>query len=145
VLCVLLFAPLASAHVVHIDWKLTETNLVVVAYFDNDIPADDAEVSLTAADGSVVASGKTDDTGTWRGPKPAPGTYRLSIHAFTGHDKTVSIEVPGAAAPASEEAASSGNKWLLIGTGATMTAVGVVAILLLWWRRRRRGEPPFAE
>src|SRR6267378_3801625 len=85
----LLGTPSARAHVIHIDWKTTDGKLIVVAYFSNDLPADDADVTLQAADGSVVATGKTDDTGTWKVTKPASGRYGLTVKAFEDHTKTV--------------------------------------------------------
>jgi hypothetical protein len=134
---VLVAAPAAQAHVVHVDWKVADADLVVVAYFDNDLPADDAGVVLTGEDGTVVATGKTDDSGTWRVPKPPPGTYRLTIRALPGHEKTVTIALaPATDATGTGTPPRSTPPWLL-----PAVAAGAVVVLLLVWRKRGRGNP----
>lgn len=127
----------AAAHVVHVEWKVAEPHLVVVAYFDNDLPAEEAEVALHGADGAVVATGKADDTGTWKCPKPPPGSYRLVVRAMPGHEKTVPIVVEGDAAPAGEPTTPDSTRpWVV----AAAVAVGL-GVLLVWARRDRRPPP----
>ncbi len=134
---VLFAAPAAQAHIVHIDWHLTDTDLVAVAYFDTDLPADDAAVTLHGPDGNVIATGKTDDTGTWRCPKPAPGTYQLHVKAFGSHEKTVAVEIAAPPAPPEPPRAPSESGWGWI--AAVVTAIGAVLGAGLWaWRRQQR-------
>jgi hypothetical protein len=134
-------APAARAHAVHIDWKIAGTELVVVASFDNDLPADDAEVILLGPDDTVIASGKTDDAGTWRAPAPPPGTYRLTVKAFANHSQTVVIDIASPAGVSETQALPGGTLgWLIAGT----VTVSVAAILL-WlrpWQKRRRADDP---
>jgi nickel transport protein len=136
----LLTAADAGAHVVHIEWKVAAPDLVVVAYFDNDLPADEAEVALHDPDGTVVAAGKTDDTGSWKCPSPPPGSYRLVVRAIPGHEKTVPIVIEPAAAPAGEPATPSDSA--RPGVVATAVAAVGVVVLLLWVRRKRNPTPP---
>lgn len=134
---VALSAAPAHAHAVKVDHKVVGTDLVVVAYFDTDLPADDAEVSLRGPDGNVIATGKTDDTGTWKCPKPAPGTYQLHVKAFGSHEKTVPVEIEAPPAGPNEFQALPARGWVWI--AAVVTAI-VAAVLGagLWVRRRRR-------
>src|SRR5829696_7385694 len=107
----------ARAHAVQVDWKVTDTELVVVASFDTDLPADDAAVTLRGPDGAVVATGKTDDTGTWKCPKPAPGTYQLHVKAFGTHEKTAPIPIAGPPADPAESQSPSERGWVWIAAG----------------------------
>jgi hypothetical protein len=120
----------ASAHAVKVDQKLVGTELVIVAYFDTDLPADDAMVTLRGADGNVVATGKTDDTGTWKCPKPAPGTYQLRVKVFDTHEQTVPVEI--------ESRWPTGRAWIWL---AVVVATIVVLGTGLWVLRKRRKRP----
>ena len=118
----------AHAHAVHVDWKVAGTELVVVAYFNDEIPADDAEVTLRGADGTVIATGRTDDTGTWKHPTPPPGSYQLHIKALAGHEKTVTVVLAPAATEADEPPPDNTLAWLIAGV-----VVGVAAVSLVLW------------
>jgi hypothetical protein len=128
---VVLIAAPVSAHSVHVQWKLTATQLVVVASFSDDWPADDAEVTLRDSANNVVATGKTDDTGTWKGERPGPGSYRLTVKAFANHEKTISIEIEPAADEATQNEIAP-RVWLIA------AAVLVVALLSVFGMRRLR-------
>lgn len=140
----LLTAADARAHTVYVEWKVTDTELVVVAYFNNDLPADDAEVALRLPDGTALASGRTDETGTWRARKPPPGSYTLSVKALPGHEKIEPIVLGPAAV---EETKASGEDGAPGGGGQAWFVTGVVATgvvgagLVLWVRRRRKAPP----
>lgn len=135
----LLFAPAARAHSVHVEWKVTDTELVVVAYFNNDLPADDAEVSLRRPDGTTVAGGRTNDTGTWKTPRPRPGEYTVSVKALAGHEKLEPIVVAaplseGPPAPVADSTPPTDKRpWFFAGAAATAAGFGIV----LWASRRR--------
>src|SRR5262245_15985020 len=120
---VLVTANAAQAHAVHIDWKMVGTELFVVASFDDDLPADGAEVVLRGPDGRVVATGKTDDSGTWKCPKPAPGSYELIVRAFANHEKTVRIDILPPSAEANSPATAGPWVWLLAGAGVASLAL----------------------
>ncbi len=139
-LAVALSADRAEAHAVHVKWKIADTDLVVVAFFDEDMPVEQGEVTLRGTDGEIVATGKTDDTGLWKCPMPAPGTYQLTVRAFGRHEKTVSVEIAG---PLGEgDARTRPGIWWWIIAGAA-TAVVVLAFGV-WMKRRSAtgsGEP----
>jgi hypothetical protein len=128
----------AHAHAVKVDYKFVGTELVIVAYFDTDLPADDAAVTLRGPDGTVVATGKTDDTGTWKCPKPAPGTYQLHVKAFGSHEKTVPIPIEAPPVEPTERPSPSESGWVWVAAGVMAIVVTVLGAGLWAWRRRRK-------
>jgi nickel transport protein len=125
----------AGAHAMFVDVKHAEDPVKVLAYFDEDMPAEFADVTVTGADGNVVLTGKTDEHGVWTFPRPTKsGTYTVTVK-LTGHvakrEFTVDGEAETTAAPARRL-----NKWVGLGIG--------VAVLLgasgLSWLLRRRGR-----
>ncbi len=73
----------AFAHAFHAEVKVADV-VTVLAYFDGDEPAQSGDVVVTDADGTVIASGKTDERGVWTFPKPRPGTYTVRVESM-GH------------------------------------------------------------
>ncbi len=129
----------ASAHDLQLVVKLppdTPDVVVLEAGFDDDTPADDAKVTITAADGTVVTEGKTDDRGVCRLARPGPGKYTAVVDAF-GHRDSVEFEILG-----------SGGGETYAGWRPDKTlglAVGVFGLLTVsvghWWLRRGKARP----
>ena len=117
--------------------KVTVADAVtLLAYFEEDVPAEFAEVQVTDADGTVVASGKTDERGVWTFPKPKPGNYFVTVKSI-GH--VAKCEFPVAGEPDAPPAVYTG--WqpntavaLTLGAGGLL---GISAVS--WFLRRRRG------
>jgi hypothetical protein len=132
----------ADAHALALTVKVPPgaAEVTVLAAFDDDTPADGAEVVVTGPAGGVVARGKTDERGVWKFAKPAPGKYRATVEAF-GHKDRVDFEVAGARAAPAEPAAGTeftGSRpdrtlGLALGAGGLL-----VASAGFWWLRLRK-------
>lgn len=132
----LLVPSTAVAHGLHADVTVADT-IKVVAYFDDDMPAESAEVRVTGAAGTEVFAGKTDERGVCTFPRPAPGAYTLRVKS-TGHAAKVEFRVDGE----SEAAPAVYTGWRMNRTVGL--AVGLVLLLGLsiackFFLRRRRG------
>lgn len=149
---VLLAPAVARAHAMHADVTVGK-EVKVLAYYDEDVPAEFAEVTVTDATGAVVLKGKTDERGLWTFPRPEPGTYTL-LAKSVGHTAKVKFVIPGGGGPAPaprapgagavapeppEEEAVTYTEWrpskaqgLAIGGG------GLVGFSALYWLARRR-------
>jgi nickel transport protein len=132
---VLLGTSAASAH--DLRAKVTVADAVrVEAYFDGDMPAEFADVSVTDAAGAEVLVGKTDERGVWTFPLPKPGEYTLRVKSIDGHAARVVFRV--------EEAAETSPvvyaPWRM--NKALALAIGLLLLLGLsavsWFRGRRR-------
>lgn len=84
----------ASAHAVGVDARLAGDRVRVEAYFDDDTPARDAQVTVFDADRRIVAEGRTDEKGIWTFTTPAPGKYGIALDAGDGHAAKTTITIP---------------------------------------------------
>jgi nickel transport protein len=114
----------------------------VVAYFDDDTPAQAAKVVVTENDGTPVVQGSADERGRWAFARPAPGRYRIVVDAAGGHRVHANLVIPAeASASAGIDTPSRAEftrfPWIGIGAG-----VGLLAFLagVSWFVRRRRTE-----
>ena len=124
----------ADAHAMHAKVDVTNDPARLDAYFDENFPAELADVTVTDADGNVVLTGKTDKRGVWMFPRPKPGTYVLTVKEPDGHVAKREFTVG-----AGEETVFTGrrlNKWvgLSIGVVVLLGASGIS------WLLRRRGR-----
>ena len=162
----LLVAPsFASAHGIGVEAKLKGDRVAVEAFFDDDTPAADAKVAVTAEDGKVVAEGKADAKGMWTFPAPPAGKYKVTANAGGGHlaKMTITIParpaaVPGTTTPDGTSSPSSAEPEAVVSDGPTraettgwrrwlMAGVGLAVIGLVFWGFRllaRRNGPPQA-
>jgi prepilin-type N-terminal cleavage/methylation domain-containing protein/prepilin-type processing-associated H-X9-DG protein len=83
-----------SAHGVGVEAKLKGDSVRVEVFFDDDTPAADAKVSVTAEDGKLVAEGKADAKGLWSFSVPRPGKYRVTADAGGGHLAKTTMTIP---------------------------------------------------
>jgi hypothetical protein len=67
------------AHQLHLDWQLRSGQIEMTAYYDDDTPADEADVRLLDAAGTLIGTTKTDERGMAYLPIPKEGTYRLEV------------------------------------------------------------------
>src|SRR5262245_50742102 len=122
----------AAAHALTLVVKFPpdSPDVTVETGFDDDTPAEGAKVVVTAADGSVVAEGKTNEKGVYKFAKPKPGRYTATVESI-GHRDSVEFEVAGTA----EEY----RGWRL--DPVLGLAIGVVGLLGgsvgYWWLRRK--------
>lgn len=126
----------ASAHDLRLVVKLppdSPNELVVVAGFDDDTPAEEAKVTITDAGGAVIAEGKTDERGVLRLPRPGAGKYKATVSAY-GHRDAVEFEIVG------EAGGGEYRGWrpdkavgIAVGVGGLLAASAA-----FWWFRRGR-------
>ncbi len=141
-----LTASVAFAHKLFADVKVGET-IQLVAYFEEDVPAELAQVTVTDAAGQTVFTGQTDERGMLQFPKPAPGAYTLRVRCI-GHTAKVTFEVPGpVGATPTAPAASDGVPVVFteerVDAGVRL-ALGVGILLglsLVSWLMLRRRRP----
>jgi len=125
----------AHAHALHAKVDVTNDPAKLEAYYDEEMPAEFADVTVTDANGAVVLTGKTDERGIWTFARPKPGKYTLKVEQ-TGHAAREPFEVAGAPDPGTPKVYGGRrlNKWVGLSVG--------VAVLLgvsgaTWLRRRR--------
>lgn len=135
---VLLAPGRADAHAMHAKVEVHADMVKLEVYFEEDLPAEFAEVIVADATGATVLTGKTDERGVWTFPPPKPGQYVLTAKS-TGHTKTVNFLIAGepAAAEAPPVVFTGPQRDKLFGL-----SVGVGALLGLsavyWFVRRPR-------
>jgi hypothetical protein len=131
---VLLAPAAASAHGMSARVEVRADSVYLLAYFDDDTPAESAAVSVTDEDGKEVLAGTTNERGEWTFPRPAPGRYALTAKCV-GHSAKVHFAVEGVA---ESPAVYSGQG---LGRAAGL-AIGLTILLGIsaatWLRRRRR-------
>ncbi|HEY1189797.1 MAG TPA: carboxypeptidase-like regulatory domain-containing protein [Gemmata sp.] len=125
----------ARAHAMSATVEVRAEGVRVIVYFEDDLPADLATVSVTDATGTEVATGTTDERGVWSCAALAPGEYTLTAKS-TGHVTTVTFSVaPPESGPAQTHfAAPRTNRALGLAVGAG----GLLGLSALFWFFRRR-------
>ena len=133
----LLMPAAARAHDMNATVRVNPDAVRVEVFFEEDLPAEFAKVSVTDAAGAEVAAGTTDERGVWTFPVPPPGEYLLTAKCL-GHVATVrfAVVVPVAdAAPVSY----TGDR-LNKAVGLSAGAGGLLGVSALFWLLRRRRE-----
>jgi hypothetical protein len=134
---VLLAPAPARAHALHAD-VVVATEVKLLAYFDDDVPAEFAEAIVTDSNGTAVLTGKTNERGVWVFPRPKPGTYLVSVSVKAiGHTTRVEFTVPAEPdAPAAAFGDPRPNQTL----GLALGLVGLLGFSATFWfiRRARR-------
>jgi hypothetical protein len=140
---VVAFAGRAAAHDLKAVVTVTAAEVKVVAGYDDDTPADGGKVSLTAADGKEIVSGKLDERGMWATRVPPPGSYVVVVTDI-GHRDRVSFAIPEpATAPVADAlpAETTHSSWRLDKTLGVAIGLGVLlgGSFLYALVRRKRG------
>ncbi len=131
---VLLLPAYASAHGMAASVEVRADSIYVLAYFDDDSPADSATVSVTDATGKEVATGTTNDRGEWTFPLLVPGNYILTATCI-GHAAKVNFHVEGKPGPATFDSNGRFGKVAGLTIGLALL-LGISAASWLWRRRR---------
>jgi hypothetical protein len=84
----------ADAHGLDALCKFNGDRVELEAYFDDDTPARQADVSVKDAAGQIVAQGQTDAAGHWSFARPVPGVYHVIVDAGAGHRKRMELTIP---------------------------------------------------
>ena len=127
----------AAAHALEVTVRVPPdaAALTVVVGFDDETPAEDAEVVLRDAAGNEVARGKTDARGVCLLTRPAPGRYVATAEAV-GHRTKVEFEVAGATeAEGAEYTGRRPDRTL----GVALGVGGLLAASVAFWWLRLRG------
>jgi hypothetical protein len=74
----------ASAHKIFVQGKVDGNRLRVEAYYEGNIPAQQARITVENENKEVVAEGKTDALGAWSCPAPGRGNFILRAETV-GH------------------------------------------------------------
>lgn len=135
---VLLAPAVASAHGMRADVTVAD-QVKVVAYFDDDTPAESATVSIADANGNEILTGKADEHGVWTFAKPAPGQYTLTAKCI-GHVAKVEFRVEGDSEPELPPVVYTRSQLPKI-IGIVVGLVVLLGISAVSWflRRYRRG------
>ncbi len=143
-LVALLVPDWAMAHAVQAQCRIQGGQVVIEVFFDSDVPAEDAQVTISAENQQTVAQGRTDVAGRWSFPLPAPGSYVVKVDAGYGHRRTIQLEVP-AEARESILTRAAGNlpRWLGVAIGLTVIGVGWLAAR--WLLDKRPGTRPLSQ
>ena len=136
VVAVALLPGRATAHDLQVKVKQPEETpdvLLIEAGFDDDSPAEQGKVTITDADGAVIAEAKTDDHGVCKLARPGPGKYFATVVAF-GHRDKFEFEVAAVAGPVVEYRGWRPDKTfgLVAGVG------GLLVVSASYWLLRRR-------
>lgn len=134
----LAFPACAFAHGLSLRVDHAGQTVTATASFDGDDPADDCVVTVTAADGTVIAKGPTDKSGSFPFPTPPPGTYAVVADAGAGHLARKTLTV----APADEPNPPAGpdepptNRWRYLGLAGGL--FGILTGTAVLSRRAKR-------
>ena len=109
--------------------------LRIEAWFEEDVPAESAKITLTDASGVVTEVGAADDTGTLTIPLPAAGVWTVAAESI-GHRGEFTLNIASAAEAVEEPAKvrSTGPEAWRIAIGLGMIAAAFAG---LRWRMRR--------
>jgi hypothetical protein len=133
VLVLLIGAAPAFAHKLYVDPTLVGDRLRVEVYYDDDTPAQDAQVTVLFGDENL-ATGRTDEKGVWSCPAPGPGTYLVRAESL-GHAAKETVVIPDPAAeplpPPESRSARTRTPWrnLALGIGLIGGAVLLARVL----------------
>jgi hypothetical protein len=83
-----------KVHALFAQCKVQGEHLIVEAYYDDDMPAQEAKIEVVDASNNVIASGKTDDKGVFRTKRPPAGKYTVRVDAGAGHQCKVEANIP---------------------------------------------------
>jgi nickel transport protein len=90
----LLVAARAEAHALYAEARLKGDRVTVEAFYSDNTPAQNARIVVADKKGVEIASGRTDESGSWRFPRPKAGNYEVTVDAGEGHRARVPIAIP---------------------------------------------------
>jgi hypothetical protein len=135
----LLFAPPAAAHDLHLKAEKREGRLYIETWYEDDLPADGAKVKVLAGD-ATVSEGTTNDRGVWVTDCPPPGAFRI-VATDTGHRAEIEFVVsstdPIQRAGTTKEEVTE-RRW--VGTVSGLGVLVVVVLVSRWLLRRSTAQ-----
>ena len=141
-LLLLAIAAPVHAHALGVSATIRGNRVEVEAYYSDDTPARDAQVTVRDHAGKLWTEGRTDEQGKWSFPLPRPGPYEIVVDAGAGHRKEKSIVVPDVLPPGPTGPVADGPSraeftrfpWLRLAAG-----LAIIAALAAGWLVVRRG------
>lgn len=121
----------AQAHRMTADVLVQGDQVQVIAGYDDDMPAEQATVTIKNAQEEVIAEGTTDDSGLCLLPRPIAGTYTIITNDHAGHLVKVTIEIPEDPASAPVTTVSVKNDRRI------MAVIGILGITVTTMSLRR--------
>jgi hypothetical protein len=144
-------------HALHAEAKIRGPRVVIEAYYDDDTPAANAQVTITDKSGCEIASGRTDERGVWSFPRPKPEKYQLSVDDGMGHKTRVPVTIPADSAFGNRPAGAAEDEivitsgptrtevtrypWLRLGLGIAAIS-GLAVVLFVAMRKRTKTQGP---
>jgi hypothetical protein len=90
--CIMIFIASESfSHRMDVAYQFTDGELIIEAWSGADEAVVDGEVTITANDGTIIHTGKTDAEGFYRWRPETSQDITVSVYAGEGHKKTVQI------------------------------------------------------
>jgi hypothetical protein len=125
----------AYGHALEAIVRVGPDSIRIEVGYDDDTPAEQAQVVIRTAEGQVVYTGTTDERGQCVLPLLPAGRYTLETTAI-GHRATVVFEVT-TQSNAYESWRPNRNIGVFLG------AAGLLAVtFIFWWRQRRSRQTP---
>lgn len=140
ILALLAFPTSVWAHALSADAKLRGGRVEIEAYFADNTPARNAQISVFNAGNEKIGEGPTDDKGRWSFAKPPAGRYRIEVNAGDGHFVLVQLTIPVAGEGKQVSDGPGREEFTSFPFGGMATGIGVIAlgaIAWLWLRRQR--------
>jgi nickel transport protein len=130
-LLALLGAAVAEAHAIGAEARIVDGRVMIEAYFSDNTPARNAQVTIRNGD-QTVAEGRTDDDGRCSFPAIAPGNYEVDVDAGVGHRTKIELVVPAGEAPVTSSGPSreefTRTPWLRIGLGIVVIVLAFTVL-----------------
>jgi hypothetical protein len=127
-LCLLLMVP----HKLCAKVELVGDRLQIEAWYDNDLPADNTQVTLFR-DKLIVSEGRTDDRGLCQFPIPAVGSYRVDVNAGGGHRTEALFEIAAEPVVAAGETKEQSQRRRWLGMTIGLCLIFVSTLLARRW------------
>ena len=140
----LLATQAALAHNLMTDPRMVGGRLRVEVFYDDDTPAQGAQVIVRSGD-ETVAEGRTDEKGVWVWEKPLPGAYTVHGQSLGHASRPETVEIAesdisrtttDAARESAARAARTGTPWRNLALG-----LGLIGAVVVLGRLRRRTAP----
>ncbi|WP_020468842.1 carboxypeptidase-like regulatory domain-containing protein [Zavarzinella formosa] len=131
----------AHAHKMLATCRLTETEVLVEVYYEDDSPADGAKIQIRQGD-AVLVEGRTDDTGKWTALRLASGEYVLRAEHY-GHVVLEPFTVPDSNLKPEEtplKREPAGVRWARIGVGIGVIVGFFAAIWVVCREKNTQGR-----
>jgi len=131
----------SAAHALLVECLIRGERVEVKAVFDDGTRPHGAKVRVLDERGGELASGTTDENGTWHFAVPSPGRYRVLVDAGAGHRAETTMTI-GSLLPSHGRVSSGPSEEEFTRFKGVQIVIGVSLIfgfcLVLWLLNRSR-------